>query len=336
MALMHTLTSKPLMMSLISMLLCTVCLGQGLDSYALVHPFGLASGTNARAFGMGGQASCVWGWGSGNPAFAVTHSKPLAGIRVSATSFDRGPDVLSKHAHLVWPLHENVDSLQLTLFSLSSEATQIMLAPSSAAIVDIAEEDLSVQYSRRINPRLTAGIGLSPYSKIELAMVVPGGPTLRDIQAEPDYGARLGLAYEFAPGDYFGLVYDYYQETAKASGVALLGRTKGVFISKLLAVGVSKHLSEDLLVAAEYQDASAMDGPRGGSLSGWHVGAEYLPVPGFAVRAGLNDERLSAGLGHKSDRWEISYAYINRWNDDVAGDMFGASDTHQLQAICRW
>ena len=73
-----------------------------------------------------------------------------------------------------------------------------------------------------------------------------------------------------------------------------------------------------------------------GSISGWHVGLEYKALRSIALRAGLNDEHPTFGVGYANDRWQVDYCYMNRWNDDIAGGLFGGSDTHQLEAICRW
>lgn len=328
--------SKLLSLTLLLVVSCVPGMCQGIENYAVVHTFGLPSATNARAFGMGGQVSCIWDYGSGNPAFAATHSKPNAGLRVSTTNFDHGPDIIAEHAHLVWPLKDPDEAVQVTLFKLDSEASPIALSPSATAAVDIAEDDLSVHYSRRLSDALTVGIGMSPYSQIKFSLAAPNGLRLMDVEVEPDWGARLGVAYEWAPGGFVGVVYDYYQETAEATGVAVGGSAHRVFNSDLLALGVSGWVRDDLLLAAEYQTASTSDGSLSNSLNGWHLGAEYRARPDCAMRAGVNDEHLSLGVGYQGRRWQVDYTYVNRWNDDVASDLFGASDTHQLQAIYRW
>ena len=84
---------------------------------------------------------------------------------------------------------------------------------------------------------------------------------LINIEAKSDIGARVGAAYEWAPGHFIGLVYDYYQETATASvpGFALPASANSfsrVFHTDLLALGISGHFAEDLLVAVEFQRGS--------------------------------------------------------------------------------
>jgi hypothetical protein len=322
---------------------CVLCTGvistgtcQGIDSYALVHPFGLATATTTRQFAMGGPVSCVWDRGFANPAFAPMQQAPNASLRLSSTDFDRGPDLVSTHLHVVYPLRENVSGLQLSLFSLHSNSGMTMTPGVGPTVVELSEEDISIQYGHRLGPRLTGGIGLSPMSEIEFASGVPGGPMLLQAKSESDIGARLGLAYEWAPGDYLGLVYDYYQETVQGTGAAVGGAARRVFHTDLLAVGASRRVAPDWLVVAEYQHGSSFDGPTDNSISGWHLGAEFSPSPKYAVRAGLNDERPSFGVGYMDSRWQVDYTYMSRWNDDIAASVFGASDTHQLQLIGSW
>lgn len=316
--------------------LATVGACQGIENYALAHPFGLSSATTTRQSGMGGPVSCIWDQGFANPAFAATQTSRSAAVRVSSTGFDRGPDLVSTHIHYVYPLRENVSGLQLTLFSLRANAAVVPMPGIGAGVVDLFEEDISIQYGHRLNPRLTAGIGVSPYSKLGFTLGAPGGGALMDTEAESDIGARIGLAYEWFEGDYLGLVYDHYQETATAVGAMVPGGARRVFHSDLLALGASYHVTPEWLVVAEYQRASTNDGPMTNSLIGWHLGTEYRPSPTCGLRAGLNDEHLTLGLGWSDDRWQCDYAFMNRWNDDIAAGLFGGSNTHQLQLIGRW
>lgn len=306
----------------------------GIDSYAFVHPFGLASATTTRQFGMGGPISCVGDLGFGNPAFAATQKSANANLRLSLTDFERGPELVSTHLSAAYPLAPEVNGLQLSLFSLHSNSGSITVPQVGQGVIELSEEDISLHYGHRIRPRLTAGIGLSPFTEIELALGAQGGPRLMNIKAEADIGARLGLAYEKAPGQYLGLVYDYYQETIQATGVA--GSVRRVFHTDLLALGISHHVVPRWLVVAEYQRGRSFDGPTRNSLCGWHLGAEYHPLPAYALRAGLNDGRLNLGIGYAHRGWRVDYAFMNRWNDDIARGLFGGSDTHQLQVIAGW
>lgn len=309
---------------------------QGIESYAFVHPFGLSSATTARQFGMGGPISCVWDEGFANPAFAATQKAPNAGLRVSSTDFDRGPEVVTEHAHYILPLRENVSGLQFSVLNLDSNVARVVLPGMGPGLIELSERDLSIQYGHRLTPKLTGGIALTPYSETKFSLATAGGFPVMDIESEFDVGGRLGLAYEWAPGDFLGIVYDYYQETATATGLAVGGQARRVFHSELLAIGASRHLQPDLLAVVEYRTSSTFDGPTKRSLSGWHAGLEFQPSAPCALRAGLDDENLTLGSGYKDDRWQVDYAFVSDWNDDIAGNLFGGSDTHQLQATYRW
>lgn len=321
---------------------------QGVESYAFVHPFGLSSATTVRQFGMGGTVTCVRDIGSGNPAFAAVYDQPNAGARWSATDFDRGPTITSWQLHAVYPFGKHPTTrdghmgMALSLYSLDSSGGQVMLPGAGPVTVGLSEDDVSVHVGRRFGERWTVGLGISLYSEIGFSITGPGGLSLLDVEAKPDIGTRLGFTYEYAPGDFAGLVYDYYQETAEASGVLVGGATEQVFHTDFIGVGVSRHVRPDLLVLAEYQRGSSFRGAIDNALSGWHLGAEYrYQNPRRAgqsgcLRLGLNDGQLTCGLGYRDERWQADYAFANRWNDDIANGMFGGSSTHQLGACYRW
>ncbi|NSW54407.1 MAG: hypothetical protein HPY44_00220 [Armatimonadetes bacterium] len=307
---------------------------QGIESYALVHPFGLSSAATTRLMGMGGPVSCVWDRGFANPAFAAMQTDPNASVRYQTTDFSQGPDLDTYQLHYILPLTDNESGLQFSFFDMSGDpaATRMQGGP----MASMSEQDLSVHYGRRIDEKLTAGIGVSAISDIDLSLMAPGMPLL-NISSEADWGARLGVAYEHAPGVFLGAVYDYYQETATATGALVGGGpVQRVFWTDLLALGVSWNCGPKTLVAVEYRRSATHEGPTVQTLNTWHAGAEYDISNRFALRAGMNDSRLTFGLGYQDRCWDLSYAYINRWNDDIATGLFGPSDSHGLQATYRW
>ncbi|MCD6351010.1 MAG: hypothetical protein J7M26_02725 [Armatimonadetes bacterium] len=306
-----------------------------LKNYAFVHPFGLSSATTARAAALGGAISCVWDRGFSNPAYAAMQDRDNASVRWTTTDFDRGPDITSTHAHFVFPLKPGRDGMEISLFDLHSNSGQVPTP--GGPYMDMSEKDIAIHYGRRIDASWCVGAGISPLSQIRLSMWAPGWVPIMDIKAESDWGTRLGAVYQRTLGEQWGVVYDYYQETAKGAGLAFGGGTaRQVYHTDLLAVGVSKYLRRDLMVVAEYQRGRTFAGADDGTLCGWHFGAEYAPSPRFALRVGSNDGGLTAGVGYRGKRVEFSYAYIQDSNDDIAGDMFGGSDTHMIQAICVW
>ncbi len=305
----------------------------GLGSYALSHPFGLSTATTCRQFGMGAPISCVWDRGSGNPAFAATQTDDSVGLRWSDTSFDSGLSVDSYHLWAMTPLRPNETGLAFTLFRLHSTGGVV-----AGNAVDISEDDLAIHYGRRIAKRWTAGIGLSPWSVVTFTATLPNGATAMNLTERPKIGARTGLTYETAPGDYVGVVYDYMLEDVSGSGLAFLpaGHAEQVFHTDLLALGASRHITPEWLVAAEWQNATSYAGNNGAGMHGWHLGTEYRWPQGWALRAGLNDGQMTLGAGYQNDHWEAEYAYANNWNNDVVGAVLGTSSTNQLQLLYCW
>jgi hypothetical protein len=327
----HTLTAAAAGLFLISLTSQGFC-QFGIESYALSHPFGLSTATTCRQFGMGGPVSCVWDHGSGNPAFAATQTEETAGVRWSHTGFDGGMSLDSYHLYEIHPLRANETGLQFSFFSLRSRTGRL-----GPATLDVSEDDFSIHYGRRIAKKWTAGIGLAPWYKISVKATLPNGITALDLDAKPSIGARAGLTYEPEPGDYWGIVYDYMLEDVTGTGVALPGgHQEQVFHTDLLALGASRHITPELLVAVEWQDARTQAGDLKRGIHGWHLGAEYRWPRGCALRAGLNDGQMTLGAGYQSGRWEAEYAFMNNWNNEAVAAAFGASDTHQLQAVFHW
>lgn len=236
---------------LVSMAQLGYCQTPPISMYSLVHPFGLASATTTRQFGMGGPVACVWDRGFGNPAYAATQEEANAGLRLSSTDFDNGAKLTSQHAQYVVPLKPNERGLEVNLFSLRSNTSTFPVPLPIATTLELSEDDLSIQYGQRVNSHLTAGIGLSPYSRIKFNVDGIPGPTVLDINVSSNVGARAGLAYQWgkpADKDFVGCVYDYYQETAEGTSILLPAPMRQVFHSDLLALGASRHLGHDLLV----------------------------------------------------------------------------------------
>jgi hypothetical protein len=322
------------------------CQDLGMESYSFIHPFGLTTATTTRQFGMGGQTACVWDEGFANPAFAATQKAQNAGVRLTSTQFSSGPELVSTHAHWVVPLRPDHSGLQLSLFSLETRSGQAVLMGSPSHL-DLRETDIAVDWATRVGSGWVVGLSLAAVSKLKFDLRVPGGgPTLLRIDTEPTWGGRLGLLKEWGPDrgygkrDYIGALYDYYQEDATGAGLLLDGTGANTFDrsfhNSFFAAGASRHLSDDLMVAAEWARGVTHDGGLTETLTGWHFGAEYELPSGVALRAGMQDERTCFGFGVDKGHWKFDYAYMNRWNNDIAADLVGGSETHQVECIISW
>lgn len=319
-----------------------MCQGLGIDSYSFVHPFGIMTATTSRLFGMGGQVSATWDTGFASPAFAALQETQSGGLRMSSTSFEAGPELIGSQVHWVLPLCPNRRGLQFNLFSLE---TRDGLAPMGEGPValDLRQTVASVDYGWRVSSHLSAGLSVSAISRNKFDVAVPGGgPTLLRVDAEPTWGGRLGLVYGYggqekpSERNYIGVAYDLYQEDADAQGLFVGGTASRAFHNSFLAVGASHHVTDNLLLAAEWQRGVTHDGELTETLTGWHFGGEYLLPKGVALRLGAQDERTTFGFGVNRGDWTFDYAYMNRWNDDIADELLGGSETHQFEVIFTW
>src|SRR5690606_23651083 len=139
-----------------------------------------------------------------------------------------------------------------------------------------------------------------------------------------------------------GFVYDRYEEDVVGSGPAIGG--VGVpfsFTSEELAFGFSYQLTDQLLGAIEWQELSTKQdaGEFWPSMkfgdAGWRIGFEGVQDK-WAYRVGSNDGAISAGLGYNNDNLTFNYAFIRDWNNDLVGQVFGSSKTHQFELSYRW
>jgi hypothetical protein len=316
----------------------TPAIGQGLgpDVFGIVPSFGMSSPITARQLAMGAPIACVNDVVSANPAFTVLRDRPDAGLRVATTSFNRGPRLNSLLAYYAQPLRPNETALELTVLSLNSGSGDTMLPYVGPTAVDMSEREVVVDYGRRLNPRLTAGLSVLGYSRIDLAFTLPAGPALLDLAATADFGGRVGAAYELAPNSFAGVVYSFSQQTVDMGAVQAASARKLVYHSDQFAIGVSGQIDEKLFGVVEYQHGSTSHGGQNSATSSLRIGAERAIAPGLAVRAGVADRAPTVGFGYRSGRWQIDYAYLRDWNDAAVGRLFGHSRTHSLQAICRW
>jgi hypothetical protein len=318
--------------------LCLAAHAQGLgpNMFGIPPNFGMSAPVTARGFAMGGPISCVDDAQFGNPAFAPFHTVPDAGLRLITTGFEHGPRLTSVQANYVHPLPESQAGLQVTALSLSSSSENVTLPGLGPVTARLSERAFLVDYGRRVADGLTAGLAVLGAESVGLRFTSAAGPNLIDLSAHADYGFRGGVAYEWAPGSFLGFIYDFSQETVFTSGMAATVQGRTVFRSTQMALGVSHHFSDNLLAACEFEHGRTKTGDTGSSRDVWHLGAEYLPAPGWAVRAGLSDTAPCFGAGYDAGAWRVDYAFARNWNHDAAGQLFGGSDSHALQGVYRW
>jgi hypothetical protein len=306
------------------------------ESYAVTHPFALATATTTRLFGMGGFITCIEDEGFGNPAFAGTLRNYSAVGRYSVTDYDHGLKLKGEQVSVAIPLKKNAEGLQVTGFRLTSDAG--LLAGPPPSNFSCSEYDVSIHYGRRLSDAWVVGIAMSPvfHNSTSLTAVGTGVPLLQ-LRSEADEGCRLGVLYEFGDRGQAGAVYDKYHEDVTATGLAIGGGPLyHRYTSEEMVAGVSWRFNDRILGALEWQQLTTEGAGIKIGDSGVRVGIEAMVSDNCAVRLGSNDGSLSAGIGFAGNNWTLQYAYIDDWNDDTVGATLGDSSTHQLEATYAW
>jgi hypothetical protein len=308
-----------------------------LELYAVSHLFALPTATTTRLFGMGGFVSCIPDDGFGNPAFAGTLQSNHATSRYSSTRFGSGLKLCTEQYSVAAPLVADRKGVQITGLRMDSTAGSPVGMP-GAPVIGFQEWDLAIHYGQRLSDRWSAGVSVSPvfHTATDFALPTPVG-SVAHLRSTGAQGYRLGVVYRVDDRTRAGAVYDKYHETVTASGPAFGSAAFEVgFSSETMILGVSYRLSDRLLGALEWQQVSARGaGTRTGD-SGFRCGLEAVVSDTCAVRLGTNDGAWSLGGGYEKGRWAVDYAWIDDWNDDFIGAIFGGSDTHQLELTYRW
>jgi len=323
--------------TIVLVLASSITVGQGLgpEMYGLVGRFGMATPVSTRVLGMGGLLSCVNDVQFANPAFAAVQEKASAGVRYTTTNLDGGPQVDSWLAHYTLPLHTNRDGLQLSFMSLETPETAALLPGMGPGAVDMSETALVVDYGRRISGKLTGGLSVLGFESVDMTVTAGPGLVVADVHDKAEWGFRGGLAYEWAPGDFVGVVYSFSRDSVDCSSqfpqpIALDDLSLD---NSQLAIGVSRHLAPHVLLAGEYQHGVTSRTGSRGVADTWNFGMDYLLAPGWSLRLGSNNFDFCWGLGYAGPHWRLDYACINGWNSSDIGQLLGGSSTHSVEAV---
>jgi hypothetical protein len=307
-----------------------------LDMYAVSHPFALPTATTTRLTGMGGFASCIPDVGFANPAFAGALTADAIVLRQSVTSFDGDLGLDCQQGSFAMPLEKDRQGVQVSAFRLGSNDA-LFGGFGVPALLSVQEYDVSVHYGRRLSPDWLAGVAVSPvfHNAVDLVPVgVPG--SLMHLAAKADWGFRLGTVYEIGDRGWVGAVYDRYDEDVNGSGQAFGGSVSATFHSEEIVTGVAYRFTDRLLAGVEWQQLSHRGPGVDNDEAGLRFGVEGLLSDGFAVRMGSNQGGFSAGFGWAGSGFSINYAYVQDWNDNIFGEVYGGSKTHGFEATYSW
>ncbi len=326
---------RPIVLAALTVLACLPAGAQGPEGYAVPHLFALPTATTARQFGMGGVSSCLPDVGFPNPAFAGMLTASQGGVRASWTQFDGGLDLTGTQAWYATRVGEG-QGIQVLGLWLDSNRGGVM-TPMGSVPGEFEEHDAAIHYGRRISERCLLGIGVSPLMETEVNLYHPvDGSVVQHSDSEANVGGRLGALYQFAPDGYAGFVFDWYTEDVNFQGAGMPAPMNFEFTSTEWALGLSARLSPEMLAAAEWMELESKDDDMVARTDGLHVGVEYQVSDRVRLRVGSNDAALTAGAGARFGDWVVNYAFIDDWNGGSVGDVFGESDTHQVEIGGYW
>jgi len=323
----------------LSLTICgAVAWGQGMgpEMYGMVADMAMGTPATSRMLGMGGPLSCLTDRQLSNPAFAGVETQPTVGLRYNSTGLERGPAVSSLLGSYFHPLRPGKDGLQLTVLTMSGEGGGLALPGVGAVSTSMMSNAWVVDYGLRVAPQWTVGLSILGHERTGLSLTPALGPALFDLQARASYGARLGIAYEWQPGDFLGLLWNTSREKVSTSGAMASAPGETHADSTQIALGVSHHFTPQLLAALEYQSGRMSTANTVSDSSEWHLGAEYSAPGGWALRAGVSDHSPTFGVGYGKGRWRADYTFIGDWKSTAVEDLFGGSDTHSLQLVYGW
>lgn len=305
----------------------------GPEMYAVPHLFALSTATTTRQFGMGGITTSLQDVGFPNAAFAGALELSQAAVRYSCTDFGSGLKLRGTQAWYATPLSDN-DGLQILGFHLDSNRGGLT-AP--GLLIETGEEDIAVHYGRRISDRWLAGVGIAPVLKTTTRLFDTAGNQLASWDSKATWGMRVGALYQHDHDGYVGAIFDYYNEDVTFRPPAPGAPASELsFDSTTIALGASGRLGEDVTGAIEWMQLRSSSGDFRSTAAGLHLGLEYEATPEVLVRAGSNAGALTFGAGYGREGWVVNYAYISDWNKDEVGDLFGGSDTHQIEVGRYW
>jgi hypothetical protein len=307
----------------------------GPETYTLIADFGMQSPVTTRLLSMGAPIACMNDVMFANPAFAGAQKTASAGLRWTQTDFDNGPTVSSSLVHVTYPTHANETGFEATLIDVDTRDEGLALPGQYPMGLDMSEDAWVVDYGRRIKPKWLVGLSVLGRERLDFGMSM-GGQKLVDYLGKAEYGAQVGAAYEWAPEDYIGLIYSFTKHDVTANIAQMPGPFDISFHASQWAVGASRHVRPDLILLAEWDRGELKDDSVDNVSTAWHFGAEYMMTREWALRAGLADGKLTAGLGYDSARWRFEYAYLRDWNGSDVGQLLGSSNTNSVQAIYRW
>jgi tetratricopeptide (TPR) repeat protein len=179
----------------------------------------------------------------------------------------------------------------------------------------LAEETLSLTYGKRITDSLKLGFNIK-----SLKMTPSGSQTIKDdpaIVKQSSSGFDLGVLYNVNEVFRLGFV-------GRNLGVSL-GEVAERDLDAQYRFGMAYFPADQWTIAMDISRRRDIHETKGYTniLSG---GFEYVINKFLALRAGVNNNNLTMGLGFLNPQWQLDYAF---WNSELG-------DTHRVSATMKF
>lgn len=196
----------------------------------------------------------------------------------------------------------------------------------------IEGRNLQLGYGFPLNRNLSFGATLLPIYSSETSFH-SSGILLAGGKSDIEFGGRAGLLYKPFEKLYLGVVYEYNKNELKSTvfnpfSLSYIKSTEHP-ITHLVRPGIAIQPWKGGTIGADYlwgsiDNKKSKDDYR---INQWFFGGEQWLTPNLALRSGLADGSLTAGIGLKWRNILFDYAYISRSIKDME-PYFGHSSSH--------
>ncbi len=301
------------------------------QNFASTHFFGSPSIVNLQHFALGGAfaADDRNGW-HGNPAGMVAVREPTLLVSRNRAGFDLLPTFGTNFLGYAQPFGKDGENV-LKITAITVRADGNITGGPVAIGLDSREDDIGIEYARRLSDRLSVGVGTA-YLKTQSTYSIAGVGDVTTLRSRPSaLGGRVGVIYAISPRISVGATLDSYIERVNRSAGALpVPPDSFHFRSTGYRFGTVYRPTSNLTLLADYEALSLKGNATKVSQRGFMGGAEQRFGP-LALRLGSYDGKSTAGLGFKKGRFDLAYGFSGRYDQNLPGR--GAKGAHAFQLI---
>ena len=299
------------------------------ENFATPHFWGSPSAISIQHFALGGAfvADDRNGW-HGNPAGMIAVQEPTLLASYNRSSFESLPTFDTAFVGYAQPLGKRgLDVLKISAITVRAQG-DVNGGPVPIAL-DAKEDDIGIEYARRLSDKLTLGIGTA-YLRTDSTYSIAGVGDVTRLRSRPaTLGGRIGAIYDFNAQFSIGATYDDYRERVERSVPALpLPAESFRFHSTAYRVGAAYRPDAQTMLLADYEELRLKGNDTTISQYALLLGAERK-VGAFALRIGSYDGKLTGGVGVGRGRLRLDYGFSGRYDKNLPGQ--GARAAHALQ-----